>query len=355
MTLLVRDAADVIDAQLAFHLNAGVDSVVAIDDQSQDGTRDVLEAYAREGCLCLVPAPNEPFHQSSWVTRLARLAATELGADWVINADCDEFWWPRGCNLKEVLESVPEHHGVVQALWRTFVPRPDDELFFAERMTVRLSSSAPINDPTNPYCSPYGPDVKVAHRADPRVRVSNGNHRLIDSPLTPVPGGYLIEVLHFPWREFAQYERKAEESLSNHMARIASYRRIGGARGRGRIREEYASVVVDDRALERGLAEGSLELDFRLRDLLRTLRRRRNGALPGFTLPTGDPPVEFPPATPGQSASYAVAVAGLGERTAVQLHRRLDEAGMRTALVVARRRTGRLASLGANPVKKESD
>ena len=37
-TLVVRDEADVVDAQISYHLNAGVDFVLATDHDSQDGT-----------------------------------------------------------------------------------------------------------------------------------------------------------------------------------------------------------------------------------------------------------------------------------------------------------------------------
>ena len=45
----------------------------------------------------------------------------------------------------------PTQYGIVQAFWRSFVPRPDDGALFAERMTARLSQHAPINDPTSFY------------------------------------------------------------------------------------------------------------------------------------------------------------------------------------------------------------
>src|SRR6478609_871193 len=151
LTVLARDEADVIDAQISFHLNAGADFVIATDNSSRDGTTDVLESYARAGVLHLIHEPAEGLSQSEWVTRMARLAAGEYGADWVVNSDADEFWWPRGGTLKEVLDAVPPQYGIVQAFWRSFVPRPDDERFFAERMTVRLSQHAPINDPSSFY------------------------------------------------------------------------------------------------------------------------------------------------------------------------------------------------------------
>ena len=103
MTLLARDEIDVVDSWLAFHLNAGADLVIATDNRSEDGTTEVLERYARSGHVRLIREPGEDLRQDEWVTRMARLAATEYGADWVINSDADEFWWPRGASLSDVL------------------------------------------------------------------------------------------------------------------------------------------------------------------------------------------------------------------------------------------------------------
>jgi hypothetical protein len=311
VTVLARDEADVIDAQVAFHLNAGADFVIATDNNSQDGTAEILEKYAREGVLHLIREPAEGLRQGEWVTRMARLAATDFGADWVINADADEFWWPRGGSLKEVLAAVPERYGIVQAFWRSFVPRPDDGAFFAERMTVRLTQHAPINDPA----SFYRPVIKVAHRADRHVIVGRGNHSLFDSPLATLTTWHPIEVLHFPLRSRVQWTRKVElqgEAFTRHIERSGTGYHLKGydALLAGRIDEQYESLVVDGGALERGLADGTLVIDTRLRDSLRTLRA--GGEL------------TFPQRTDADDVAYAVETSVLDEAYVVRAQRRLD-------------------------------
>ena len=324
LTVLARDEADVNDAQVAFHLNAGVDFVIATDNNSHDGTTEILEAYQRDGVLHLIHEPAEGLRQGEWVTRMARLAARRFGADWVINTDADEFWWPRGSTLKDVLAAVPERYGIVQAFWRSFVPRPDDGAFFAERMTARLSQHAPINDPT----SFYRPVVKVAHRADPEVNVARGNHALADSTLLPLTTWHPVEVLHFPLRSRAQWMRKVElqgEAFTKHIERSGTGYHLKGydALRSGRIEQQHEELVVDDEALARGVADGTLAIDTRLRDFLRLLRSEAKGR--DFALPSQRAePWAFPSPTLADDAAYAVEAAVLTEAYVVRAQRQLD-------------------------------
>jgi hypothetical protein len=322
MTLLVRDEADIVDAQVAFHLHAGVDLVIATDNASSDGTTEILERYERAGRVRLLRELGDEVHQAEWVTRMARLAATEHDADWVINSDADEFWWPRGASLSDVLGAVPPRYGTVGAFLRVFCPRPGEEQF-AERMTVRFSALAPINDPA----SLYKPIRKIIHRGHPEIRLTRGNHALIDSPFAPLRGWFPIECFHFPLRSEAQSAHKAKlqgEAFERHVARppTAYHADMFSALRSDRIGEYYARLVVSDDELERGLADGRLVVDTRLRDGLRAIAA---GGAPEFSVPTLV-----------DDAEYAVEAAVLGEADVVRLQRRLDELERRLGTVEQR-------------------
>jgi hypothetical protein len=335
MTLLARDEADIVRENVDFHLNAGVDFVIAMDNRSRDGTTEILESYARHGRLHLIRQEGEYLRQADWITEMGRLAATDFGADWVLHSDADEFWWPRGESLKDVLESIPERYGVVRALLRHFVPRPEyGSSSFAERMTVRVSAAAPINDPR----SLFRPNLKVLHRADPNVNVSIGAQRLIDSPLVPLRGWYPIEFFHFPVRSREQCERKySYQEVAPGQSPSPYYDRVRALIDEGRADEVWKSLVVDGEALQRGLGEGSLVMDTRLRDALRTVR--------------GGKLLTFPKPTVVDEAAYAVDVAALGEADVVRLQRRLDTLEQRL-LTIERRPTVRIESKLRGAAKK---
>jgi glycosyltransferase involved in cell wall biosynthesis len=268
MTLTARDEADIIDEQLAFHLAVGVDFVLAADNGSTDGTTEILESYARGGYLHRIAA-SDPFLQIELVTELARRAATEFGADWVINSDADEFWWPRTGGLKEILATVPPRFGSVRGMWRNFAARPDDGRSFAERMTIR--SQRPVEG-----LHPFNTHFKTVHRASPDVEVGGGNHDVRGTGVAPLFGWYPVDVLHFPIRSLEQFERKFlrhwEVTSVDGKASNPFYDVVRDAYRAGRIAELYDAYSVSDEGLAQGLADGTLVEDTRLRDALRSLR-----------------------------------------------------------------------------------
>ena len=82
MTLRARDEADIVDAQIAFHLNAGVDFVIATDNLAGRHDRDPRVVRA-SGKLHLIREGGDEY-EAEWATRMAA-SLTEFGADWVIH------------------------------------------------------------------------------------------------------------------------------------------------------------------------------------------------------------------------------------------------------------------------------
>lgn len=313
MTVVVRNEADILDAQIAFHLAAGVDFVVATDHGSSDGTAEILESYVAQGVARLLRETGSVFRQSEWVTRMARIAAIEYGADWVINSDADEFWWPSGGNLKEALSTIPPMHGVVRTFVRPFLP-PSEDGPFAERMTIRLTPAASIDDPAGAF----RPNTRLVHRGTPDIVVGTGNASVASASLVPLLGWAPIEVLHFPIRGFAHFERKFLAHASTvQLRRRVDHMRVSDAARSGSLRELYARIAPDEERVGRGIRDGSLTIDVRLRDALRRL----------------SPQPASSPSFPGRDAvgriGYAVDQAVLGAGELVRLRRRLDEVDRR--------------------------
>ena len=219
MTLLVRDEEDIVDAQIAFHLGAGVDFVVATDNRSQDGTTDILERYAREGHLHLIREPGEDLRQTEWVTRMARLAATDFGADWVLNTDADEFWWPRGGDFRALRWSLVASASCAARGATSYSSRRRPVL-------RRAHDRSPCTPSFHPH--PLSIHFKSAHRGAADVRVGRGNHEAFGTGLVALRGWYPIEILHFPsapsstaWKyvtQFVALELNAEKGIPGHMA-----------------------------------------------------------------------------------------------------------------------------------------
>ena len=265
MTLLVRDEEDIVADNLDFHLEQGVEEVIVTDNGSVDGTLEILRAYEARGLVRIIVEPTDDYSQGRWVTRMARIAATEHKADWVINNDADEFWWPREGTLRTLFEGLGGDVGAVVGHRTNFVPRPEDDRPYWERMTLRERESL------NPVGKPLPP--KLAHRAHPEIVVVQGNHRIKGPDVGSEVDDGSIEILHFPMRSYAQFENKIvkggrayarNKELPEKTGR--TWRRLYETWEQGGLPAHYEASVVAEAARQ------DLLEDTRLRDYLEALR-----------------------------------------------------------------------------------
>ena len=270
-TLIVRrDEDDVVDAQIAYHLNAGVDFVIAAVDAPSDSLSGLLNAYERAGAVHVVRPQGATNDGEAW-TSMARLAASEHDADWVINSDTGEFWWPRGESLNDVLAPIPPRYTVVQALLRTFAAGPEQDAAFSERMTLRSS----LRDVEHDVPRQSAAMLRRVHRATPDV-VVHADRSLTLPRLVPLRAWYPIEVFDF----------------------------------RG------------DAAADAGFVP-----DTRLRDAVRALRQQATESTPGsFALPSGEERIlSFRTPDVVDDAVYAVECAAVGEVDLPRLEEYISE------------------------------
>jgi hypothetical protein len=101
--------ADIIEQTVSDLIGQGIE-VYLIDNQSTDGTPDVLAGFLGHGLLAIERLPVEPTSHFQWRTILARKEelAGSLKADWLIHHDADELRespWP-GMSFVEALSLV---------------------------------------------------------------------------------------------------------------------------------------------------------------------------------------------------------------------------------------------------------
>jgi len=269
MTLLVRNEEDILDSNLRYHLAQGVDFIIVTDNLSTDATPAILHDYKKQGVVRVIQESADDYSQHEWVTRMARMAATDYQADWVINNDADEFWWPdQGSSLASYLSGQPEAVQVLSAPRHNFVPLPSATLaqlpFHAAMIYRETCSVNALGEPLQ---------AKVCHRANPAIEVRQGNHAvLLEGTLLP-PVTSALSILHYPVRSLEQYRRKIalggaaygrNTRLNRGMGK--TWRVLYEQLQAGRFEEFYQAGEYDESRVLQELATGKLTEDTRLRD-----------------------------------------------------------------------------------------
>jgi hypothetical protein len=121
---------------------------------------------------------------------------------------------------------------------------------------------------------------KACHRAYPDVRVADGNHHVKrGGSWMAERSDHPLEILHFPLRSAAQFDRKIRQGTEALQANT----RVGPSTSahwrqlyrdyflQGRLGEYYSDHAPTAEQIEAGLANGTFTEDPRIREALRRL------------------------------------------------------------------------------------
>ncbi|WP_371029723.1 glycosyltransferase family 2 protein [Pseudoclavibacter sp. JSM 162008] len=207
MTMMVRDEADIIAAVVEHSLAQGIDHLIVTDNASVDGTREILEQYEEQGVMTLLHDPEHKKQQAQVVTRMARSAYSEHGADWVINGDADEFVFARERSLtvRQALERYSPDLTTFRVPVVNMVGSFGREGSGLARLRFRDERSIEQLNRAGVFAHPT---PNAIHVGSDEVEVAHGNHFVSLEQQGDVPEGFELEVLHVPWRSWSQFERK---------------------------------------------------------------------------------------------------------------------------------------------------
>lgn len=195
---MVRDEADIIGHTIRHLFAQGVDFIIAADNMSTDGTRELLAELADEYPLLVLDDNETAYYQSRKMTELARKAMAAR-AEWVLPFDADEIFYAKsGVTLAEFLATCPgdvvNAVGYDHVAHRSCFANPVEEIVWRRRQ---------------PQIFP-----KVAFRTWPDAELAMGNHS-VNRPGVITTG---LAYRHFQYRSLAQMTRKLRQGAAAYEA-----------------------------------------------------------------------------------------------------------------------------------------
>ena len=266
---------DILRDYIEWHLDLGVDLIIAQDWNSSDNTHEILNFFSRRGQLQWFPLPERNISRYSPANALAKMAIERHGADWVIMTDVDEFLCPQGDDLRTSLQraalgdvtaiSVPCFNmtgrvlGPSERAIETLVLRINKPVIATPEQSI--SGNIPV-----PYMFMWTPPKTIA-RASAFVEYGPGFHNVITSwgRTDQLPG---LHVLHYQIRGFDTFQTKIDNAAvffedNNHLEAWWGWhwRRWIQLNREGRLREDYENQFVSPARAEELIRDGICTVD----------------------------------------------------------------------------------------------
>lgn len=227
---MMRDEADVAAGVLE-HLAEEVDAILVADNLSVDGTRDILRSLRLSVPLLIVDDPDPAYRQADKMSHLARVAAAEFDADWIVPFDADELWVAPD-RIRTILGDAPPAITIVTARLFNHFPSAVDPAGEDPFRTIVWRQPVPAALP------------KVAFRWHPDARIHQGNHG-VDHP-EPLTTAVELEVRHFPYRSPEQMVRKARNGAAAYAATDLPPEQGAHWRSYGDLIERFGEEALHD-------------------------------------------------------------------------------------------------------------
>ncbi len=288
MTLLVKDEADIIETNIRCHAALGVDAFIVMDNDSSDGTYDIVKKLQSEYEIILVQEDGI-YDQAKWMTGMAHQAGKKLGADWVISNDADEFWIPKNStNLKRSLAfrgsvlTVQRYNMLLDHETAAEEQFSLNHTYYVRNPVYYRRQEESQNDKTSIALGKIGPKTIV--NPNGLLYIRGGNHKAlhIGDIRDYLRSGYdkikrfdEIEVFHYPFRSYRQFFNRvkiAHEKLTKHpKAKFGPHmRRWSKIYAAGNLEAEFnENILFSDREIRALEKFAIVQKDEGIRDLIR--------------------------------------------------------------------------------------
>lgn len=272
MTLLVKNEEGMLEENLLFHKSMGVDGFIVTDNNSTDGTMDIIRRYQQKGWIkevIMETATN--YEQKDWVDRMIWKAKNDYQADWVMNVDADELWCSPSGNLKNELSNTTAN--VLNC--RMYSVYPEEETPFWEWNRTVGYVSEPEKYDLSIYSIFERQNKKVIHRTAGYLQISMGNHKVKMLPMRSKDSD--IRVYHYNIRGKRQFMEKminGGKQLESHKGKHGGrhWRYFYALYKEGKLEQEYARVIGAN-SYQQLLQDGYIQVDNTIVDYFKIMKK----------------------------------------------------------------------------------